>query len=504
MIGPTGKFGTSINLSGFPDGTITVVATLNTGGKITTVTGTMGKNSVAPPAAVVSAPTWASLANISAYNVTVTGQPGAIANVVISDGQLLPDQTNGMDFVGANGTVVIPVDVSSLVDGPITIAVTLTNGAGDSTATLLTETKDTVPPVLSVAGAPTYINAANVASYHPTMSGEKWSTVSFVMTDGVHTQTATTVINGSAWWNLPVTAAAFNDGLITLTVTETDGEGNPNVVTLNLVKDTVAPAGSLTIAASAINGQLATSNPTLALSLAYSDVTTGVSTMAISTNGGSTYGPTIPYAATASVALPATDGLYTVAVNVTDAAGNSTVFTQAVRLDRTGPVTTYTITAPNNNGSYDVGRAIVLTYTTTDVDNVASVQAVLDGTVLVANGGSLLPRWLAAGAHSIVITATDGMGNVSFTTISFQVHLTIAGFQMAASDTTQVTSSTTMSQLQSYLSSAQTALNANNHTLAKSYLASLVSYVQTQSGLTITAPYATLMVGWANDLISRL
>src|SRR4029077_3988285 len=95
------------------------------------------------------------------------------------------------------GTVVIPVDVSSLVDGQITIAVTLTNGAGDSTATLLTETKDTAPPVLSVSGAPTYINAANVASYSPTMSGEKWSTVSFVMTDGVNTQSATTVINGS-------------------------------------------------------------------------------------------------------------------------------------------------------------------------------------------------------------------------------------------------------------------------------------------------------------------
>ncbi len=114
--------------------------------------------------------------------------------------------------------------MSTLADGPITISVTLTNGAGDSVATTVVQTKDTVAPVLTVYYAPTYINAANVSSYEPAISGEKWSSVSFTMTDGVHTQSASTVINGSAWWNLPVTASAFNAGPITLTVTETDGE----------------------------------------------------------------------------------------------------------------------------------------------------------------------------------------------------------------------------------------------------------------------------------------
>jgi len=31
-----------------------------------------------------------------------------------------------------------------------------------------------------------------------------------------------------------------------------------------------------------------------------------------------------------------------------------------------------------------------------------------------------------------------------------------------------------------------------------------VTYVQQQSGLTITAAYAALLIGWANDLIARL
>jgi len=56
----------------------------------------------------------------------------------------------------------------------------------------------------------------------------------------------------------------------------------------------------------------------------------------------------------------------------------------------------------------------------------------------------------------------------------------------------------------SYLSSAQAALNANNHTSAKSYLASFVSLVTAQSGVTINAAYATRLISWANDLIARL
>src|SRR4029077_1092969 len=183
-----------------------------------------------------------------------------------------------------------------------------------------------------------------VASYSPTMSGEKWSTVSFVMTDGVNTQSATTVINGSAWWNLPVNAAAFNDGLITLTVTETDGEGNPNVVTLNLIKDTVAPAGTWSAWLNVFNGIGTTKNPTLTLWLSYTDATSGMSQMAFAING--VYGATQPYASKATLMLPSADGVYTVTAKVWDAAGNSYIFGKNIRLDQTGPAITYAVPAP--------------------------------------------------------------------------------------------------------------------------------------------------------------
>jgi hypothetical protein len=51
--------------------------------------------------------------------------------------------------------------------------------------------------------------------------------------------------------------------------------------------------------------------------------------------------------------------------------------------------------------------------------------------------------------------------------------------------------------VQGYLTNPQTALNAGNHTAAKSYLVSFVTYVQQQSGVTINAADVALPVGWA-------
>jgi len=505
VIGPTGKFATSVDISGFPDGTITVTATLTANGKTTTLTGTMGKNSVAPPAPTPSAPAYANLANVSIYYVTVTGQAGAIANVVITDGQApISNQSNGMDFVGSNGSVVIPVDVTGLIDGPLTISVTLTNGAGNSYATTLAIIKDTVPPVVTVA-APTYITPANVKTYQPLLTTEADATDTYVMTDGINTQSGTKVTTPSGQWNLPITATSFKDGTITLTLTVTDPAGNPTVMTLNLVKDTAAPVGSFTIAGTMINGVVASANPTLSLSLAFT-AASGIGTVAFSTNGGSTYGSPQPYATTASVAL-GTDGLYTIAIQVTSNAGNVATYSKQVRLDRTGPAITSSITAPTNAGAYDVGQTVALTYGASDVDNVTTVSAVLDGATSITSGVAFNTETLGAGTHTIVITARDGLGNVSTSTLTLTVHATVAGLTKAVNDgvsSAKITSSTTSSQLLSYLSSAQSALNANNHASAKAYLASFVSLVQAQSGLSINAAYAALLIGWAQDLIARL
>jgi hypothetical protein len=465
----------------------------------------MGKNSVAPPAPAATAPVWANLANSSLYNVTVTGQAGSIANVVISDSQLgIVNQSNGMDFVGSNGSIVVPVDVTGLIDGLLTISVTLTNGAGNSYATTLTVSKDTVPPVLQVS-ASYYINSANVGAYQPIFTGELGTTVVYSITDGTTTLTGDKFFNGSNKWQPGMVLTTLKNGPVTLTVTETDPAGNPTVVVTNLLKDTAAPAGSFTIAGTLINGVLATSNPTLAITLAFA-APSGIAQFATSSNGGYTYGAAQGYTTSTSILL-GSDGLYTIAVQVTSSAGNVATFTKQVRLDRSGPAIGYSLTSPTNSGSYDVGQVVTLTVSASDVDNVASLVAVLDGTTTIASGTAFNTETLAAGTHTIVITARDGLGNVSQTTITIQVHATVAGLTKAVNDgvtAKKITSSTVSSQLLAYLTSAQNALNAGNHTSAKSYLASFVSLVTAQSGVTINAAYASLLIAWANDLIARL
>jgi hypothetical protein len=469
---------------------------------VTTLTGTLGKSSVAPPAPTTSAPVWANIANVSTYNVTVNGQADSIANVIISDGQLpIAEQDNGMDFVAATGSVVVPVDVTSLVDGPITISVTLTNGSGNSYPTTLIVSKDTIAPALSVL-QPIYIGGSIASLF----AGENGTTVSYSISDGTTTLTDSKFFNGSTKWQPNVYVGSLKDGPVTLTVTETDPAGNPTVVVSSLVKETVGPGGSFTIAGSTINSVVATANATLALNLGFT-ATSGIGTVAFSTNGGSTYGAAQAYAATASLPLTGADGLYTIAVQVTSNAGNVATYAKQVRLDRTGPTITTSMTAPTNAGSYDTGQAVALTYSASDTDNVTSASAVLDGTTSIASGVAFNTETFAAGTHTIVITAKDGLGNISTTTITLTVHATVAGLTTAVNDGVthaQITSSSVATQLKSYLTSAQSALNANNHASAKTYLASFVSLVQAQSGISISAAYAALLVSWAQDLIGRL
>ena len=114
---------------------------------------------------------------------------------------------------------------------------------------------------------------------------------------------------------------------------------------------------------------------------------------------------------------------------------------------------------------------------------------------------------LSAGAHTIAITARDGLGNVSTSTVTLTVHATTSGLTTAVNDgltAGKITSSTVATQLKGYLTSAAAALALNNHASAKSYLTSFASLAQAQSGSTINAAYAALLVAWANDLIARL
>jgi hypothetical protein len=111
---------------------------------------------------------------------------------------------------------------------------------------------------------------------------------------------------------------------------------------------------------------------------------------------------------------------------------------------------------------------------------------------------------LSSGAHTIKITAVDKLGNTSTATVTFQLHVTIAGLVNAVSYGVSkgLIPSSSQSALVSTLQSAQAALNAANSTSEKSYLNTFVTQV-TSSTLKIVASYVTLLVNWTQDLIAR-
>jgi hypothetical protein len=492
-----------------------------------------------------------------------------------------------MDFVGSNGTVVIPVDVTGLIDGVITITVTLTNGAGNSLAYTFTATKDTTPPPLSVSPATPYIDAANASAWNFTINGQAQATVSYTFSDG------TTTISGgksqlpaSAKQNQAPNLTSLKDGNITLTVTETEASGNVSVVTMTIVKRTTPPAapaialnptsdsgvsnidwitnvttpqfnvtaatgtttviyvngtaytgqtlangsytitaistdaygntsatatapktlvivttppsGSFTVSgAKTINGQLSTASKTPTLTLSFSDPSDSIALMAISTNGGATFGAWTAYASSATVWLANGDGLYTIVVEVSDLAGNTSApYSLSVRLDTTGPTISASLSAPQNLVGYDGTADIAISASATDVSGIASTTLTLDASVTVT-GSSIDIDTLTAGTHTLVVKSVDGLGNAATVTLTFQIHPTIAGIVAAVNDATSrglITSAEKTTLLAILNSTGSTVTTRLNNFIAE---------VAKQSGKPITSAEATILTSWAKDDLSN-
>ncbi|MGH2998422.1 MAG: beta strand repeat-containing protein, partial [Gaiellaceae bacterium] len=184
------------------------------------------------------------------------------------------------------------------------------------------------------------------------------------------------------------------------------------------------------------------------------------------------------------------DGTLTVKVVETDLGGNTSTVTTTWLKDTTRPTLTGSLSAPNNGTSYDVGTPIVLTWTASDGGS---------GVSATSGAQTIDVDSLMAGTNTVSITVADKAGNVTTVTLTFQVHATLTGLVNAVNDgvargyITQATASSLISTLQS-------AMKGNS---AHAKLPGFISAVQSASGKTINAAYATLLLSWANDLLSR-
>ena len=128
---------------------------------------------------------------------------------------------------------------------------------------------------------------------------------------------------------------------------------------------------------------------------------------------------------------------------------------------------------------------------------IAGLTVVLDSSITLVNGVIDIDM-LNAGTHTVVVTSTDGLGNTSSVTITFQIHATVAGMIKAVND----------GAARGYVTAAEQAnliwyLQKAVAPQTKQRLSQFIWEANSQSGKAINATYAAHLVNWAQDLYNR-
>lgn len=174
--------------------------------------------------------------------------------------------------------------------------------------------------------------------------------------------------------------------------------------------DKTPPTGSLAINWGAAN----TNSPAVRLSITSSDATR----MSFSTDDLN-YSADVPVDTATNFHLPAGDGLKTVYLKLTDAAGNIQTYQAQITLDQTTPNGTITSGPPLNT------RSTTATFTF-NADKPATFAISLDGVPFAAATSPLTLTGLATGGHTLQLRAKDLAGNIDPTpdTYSWTIDVT--------------------------------------------------------------------------------
>ncbi len=364
-------------------------------------TNTFTIDTVAPNAPVVSTPANGSYVTTTTPLFTGTAEANSKIRMYV-DGVLVDSTT-------ANGSGAWSDTSAALAQGSHTIKVTATDAAGNTSvfSNTNTFTVDSITPNAPVVTAPT--NGSYVTTTTPLFTGtaEANSKVR-IYVDGVLVDSTTA--NGSGAWS--DTSAALAQGSHTIKVTSTDAAGNTsvfsNVNTFTI--DTVAPNAPI-VAAPANGSTVATTTPTFTgTAEANSKVrlyVDGVLVDSTTTNGSGAW---------SKISAALAQGSHTIKVTATDAAGNTSVFSNinTFTVDSVAP-NAPVVTAPANGSTVNTTTP---TFTgTAEADS--KVRLYVDGVLVdstTANGSGAWSKVSAAltqGSHTIKATSVDAAGNVS-------------------------------------------------------------------------------------------
>ncbi|MEO8290843.1 MAG: hypothetical protein ABI649_07595 [Gaiellaceae bacterium] len=200
------------------------------------------------------------------------------------------------------------------------------------------------------------------------------------------------------------------------------------------------------------------------------------------------------------------DGAYTVEAKGSDGCGNeSGVESEDLVLDTAGPVITITSPQPEDV-IFDTDDLSSIAYTAVDSGaGTASDSVTFDGAA-AANGQSLDMYLLAPGTHTIVVTATDELGNESTLTRHFRVQAS-AGSLMAniqrAWNEGLITSMGAYNGLLEKLNQALVKHAQGQHGAERNLLVAFINQLLAKRGSGVDAATADRFIAFARDLIER-
>jgi len=271
--------------------------------------------------------------------------------------------------------------VNGLVEGANTVTVTATDGANNSFSSAVTISLDTTAPAVTIS-APL---AETINSRTPVISYSVSEGTAVVTLDGI----VVTKASGD-------TLGPLADGPHTVRVSALDTAGNSAFAEVSFSVDATAPTVTIT---SPTTGSTSNRTPVLAFT-----VSEGIAVVTVD-------GTEFPLASGEQLG-PFSDGLHTVRVAVTDAAGNPAFAEVSFMVDTSAPAVSISSPAAgisNNN-------VPVLNFTASE----GTVVVKVDGVIVTKVSGDALDL-LADGLHVVRVEATDSAGNSGFAETAFSI-----------------------------------------------------------------------------------
>ena len=228
-----------INVSGLPDGSVTVTASQTVGGQTSSGSLVTGKDATAPAVAITSAPV-INAANQSSYGVAGScSENGAAVTVRVGTVAAVPQPVCNSGIWSTSG-----LDVSGLPAGAVTVTAMQTDAAGNIGSASRTTSKDSSAAAVTVVVAPR-INSSNQASYGG-VSGA-CSAAGGMVTVAIGSISNTAACTGGNWSLSAVDVRSLPEGTVVVKASQTVA-GTVISGSLNTVKDTTAPAVSISTA----------------------------------------------------------------------------------------------------------------------------------------------------------------------------------------------------------------------------------------------------------------